>query len=322
MSQLVSMREAFGAALVELGGENERVVVLDADVSTSTRTCYFGEAFPDRFFNCGVAEQNMVGVAAGLATMGFVPVVSSFAFLLSLRAAEQVRTSVAYPTLNVKLVGGYCGLSDSKDGPTHQSVMDLAVMRAMPNMRVVCASDAVTVRQALRAIVASEGPCYLRVSRSEVPTVFVEGATFELGRARMVRDLGSDCALLVTGALLANALAAQDILSRKGLRTKVVEVHTLKPIDREFILRLAGETGAVVTVEEHSIIGGLGGAVSETLCGQVGVSLARVGLLDTFAESGSVEELQRAFGLDAGAIADAAESCVKHKTGRQSDAAP
>ena len=313
MSEITCMREAFGEALIEIGRENERLVVLDADVSKSTKTCLFAEAFPDRFFNCGVAEQNMVGVAAGLATMGFVPVVSSFAFLLSLRAAEQVRTSVAYPRLNVKLVGGYCGLSDSKDGPTHQSVMDLAVMRAMPNLRVVCASDAVVAGQALRAIVADEGPWYLRISRAEVPTIAFQDSPFELGKARMVRDLGRDCAVLATGTLLANALAAQEELARKGVRVKVAEVHTLKPTDQEFVVRMAEETGAIVTVEEHSVIGGLGSAVAETLGQEAPVPLLRVGLDDTFAESGGIERLHEVFGLDARAIAANVKSCVERK---------
>ncbi len=311
--RLISMRQAFGEALVEVGAENERVVVLDADVSKSTRTYLFQEAFPERFFNCGVAEQNMVGVAAGLATMGFTPVASSFAFLLSLRAAEQVRTSVAYPNLNVKLAGGYCGLSDSVDGATHQSVMDLAVMRAMPNMRVVCASDAVTVRQALRAIVADDGPWYLRLSRAEVPTIFSADDPFELGKARVVKDLGSDCAILVTGALLAPALEAQARLKDEGICSQICEVHTLKPLDREFILRVAGRTGAIVTVEEHSVIGGLGSAVAEVLAEGDGAALIRVGLKDTFAESGDLDSLYAKYGLDSTAIAAAARECARRK---------
>jgi len=313
VNDLVSMREAFGQALVELGRENERLVVLDADVSTSTRTCLFGEAFPDRFFNCGVAEQNMVGVAAGLATMGFVPVVSTFAFLISLRAAEQVRTCVAYPRLNVKLIGGYCGLSDSKDGTTHQSVMDLAVMRAMPGMGVVCASDAVSARQALRAIVDEHCPWYLRISRAEVPVLAPEDMPFELGKARLIGEEGNDCAILATGTLLANALEAQRLLRHRGIRTRTAEVHTLKPLDRDFIVTMARSTGAVVTVEEHSVIGGLGSAVGEALAEEAAVPLVRVGLKDTFAESGSIDALHKAFGLDARAIASAVESCIEKK---------
>ena len=314
MNERVSMREAFGQALVDLGRDNERLVVLDADVSQSTKTCFFGQAFPERFFNCGVAEQNMVCVAAGLAAMDLVPVVSTFAFLISLRAAEQVRTSVAYPNLNVKLAGAYCGLSDSKDGPTHQSVMDLAVMRAMPNMRVVCASDAVTVRRALGAIVGDEGPWYLRVSRADVATIFAEDAPFELGKARVVSDEGTDATLLATGAELANALEAQQTLKGRGIRTRVSEVHTLKPIDRDAIRAAARDTGAIVTVEGHSIIGGLGSAVAEVLAEEPCVPLVRVGLQDTFAESGAIEDLERTFGLDAAAICSAVEAALS--TGR------
>ncbi len=314
MTGVVSMREAFGRALVELGKENERLVVLDADVSNSTRTRIFGEAFPSRFFNCGVAEQNMVGIAAGLATMGFVPVASSFAFLLSLRAAEQVRTSIAYPRLNVKLAGGYCGLSDAKDGPTHQSIMDIAVMRSMPNVGVVCASDAVTVRQALGAVVNSKGPWYLRISRAEVPTIFPEDAPFVLGKARMVRDLGNDCLILATGTAVTDALEAQEMLNMRGIRTKLAEVHTIKPLDRDFILQGAKETGAIVTVEEHSIIGGLGGAVSEVIAESGCARVLRVGLKDTFAESGDYERLRKAYGLDAESINRAVQLCLSAKT--------
>lgn len=313
MSDLVSMREAFGKTLIELGRQNDRLVVLDADVSHSTRTCLFGEVFPDRFFNCGVAEQNMVSVAAGLAAMGFVPVASTFAFLLSLRASEQVRTSVAYPDLNVKLVGGYCGLSDSRDGATHQSVMDLAVMRAMPNVRVVSASDAPTACDALRAIVADRGPWFLRVSRAEVPTLTADAPPFELGKARTVRETGADCAILVTGTLMGNALEAQQMLERRGIGTMVAEVHTLKPIDREFIVQFAHKAGAVVTVEEHSVIGGLGSAVCEVLSEQARVPVERVGLSDTFAESGTIESLHKSYGLDAAAIASAVASCLERK---------
>jgi transketolase len=309
------MREAFGEALTELGHEVPRLVVLDADVSKSTRTCLFEQAFPDRFFNCGVAEQNMVGVAAGLSTMGFIPVISSFAFLLSLRAAEQVRTSVAYPRLNVKLIGGYCGLSDAKDGPTHQSVMDLAVMRAMPNMRVVCASDAATVRSALRAIVADDGPWYLRVSRAEVPDIFPPETPFTLGKARLVSDAGNDCAILATGTLLSNALAAQRLLEARHVHVKVAEMHTLKPLDRDFVLQMARDTGCIVTVEEHSVIGGLGSAVCEVLAEAAPVRVVRVGLRDAFAESGDIEQLHKVFGLDADAIVSAVELC--RRTGRK-----
>jgi len=313
VSEPVSMREAFGQALVEIGRREEKLVVLDADVSNSTRTRLFGEAFPDRFFNCGVAEQNMVGVAAGLATMGLIPVASSFAFLISLRAAEQVRTSVAYPRLNVKLAGGYCGLSDSKDGPTHQSVMDVAVMRSMPNMRVVCPSDGPSTRRALEAIVADEGPWYLRTSRADVPTIAFEGGEFRLGKGRIVKHLGGDCLMLATGPVVASALGAQQWLADHGMRTIVAEIHTLKPIDHEFIVRLAERTGSVVTIEEHSVIGGLGSAVAEVLAGRSGVRLSTIGLRDTFAQSGDVEELYRAYGLDAESISRAVETFLRRK---------
>jgi transketolase len=213
----------------------------------------------------------------------------------------------------VKLIGGYCGLSDSKDGPTHQSVIDLAVMRAMPNIRVVCASDAPTARQALRAIVADEGPWYLRISRAETPTLWLPDAPFELGKARMARDLGADCAILATGTPLANALEAQTALLAQGIRGRVAEVHTLKPLDDGFVVRMAQESGVVVTVEEHSVIGGLGGAVAEALSSRCPVPAIRVGLNDTFAESGEIRDLEQKYGLDPAAIARAVEQAVRMK---------
>src|SRR5574340_881188 len=260
-TEIVSMREAFGEALVEIGERHPEVIVLDADVCHSTRTLLFAERFPERFLNLGIAEANMMDIAAGLATTGALPWVSTFSFLASLRAGEQVRTSIAYPQLNVKIAGGYAGLSDSFDGPTHQSVFDLAVMRAMPNMTVIVAADAPEARAAAKAATVYPGPVYLRLSRAEVPVVFREGEPeFEIGKGRTLR-VGEEVALVATGVMVARALAAAERLASEGVEARVIEIHTLKPIDEALLLAAAEETGALVTVEEHSVIGGLGSAV-------------------------------------------------------------
>ena len=315
-AETTSMREAFGEALVEVGESHPKVVVLDADVSHSTRTLLFAERFPERFFNLGVAEANMMDIAAGLATTGCVPWVSTFSFLASLRAGEQIRTCIAYPRLNVKIAAGYAGLSDSFDGPTHQSVFDLAVLRAMPNMAVIVAADAPEARAAVKAATAYTGPVYLRLSRAEVPIVFSQGEPeFEVGRGRIIRE-GGDVSLVATGVLLHRALAAADRLSGRGIEARVVEIHTLKPIDESILLEAAEQTGALVTVEEHSVIGGLGGAVAEVLGRRRPTPIEMVGLRDTFAESGPYEALLDAYGLGVGDIVAATQSVLVRKPRR------
>jgi transketolase len=284
------MRIAYGKALASLGAENEHIVVLDADVSASTQTHYFATAFPDRFFNVGVAEAGMVNVAAGFALAGKIPFVNTFAFLLALRAAEQVRTCVAYARTNVKLVGSYGGLSDAFDGPTHHSVCDLAVMRSMPNMVVVVAADAVEATKLVPAVAEYDGPVYLRMSRAEVPNVFGSDYKVEIGRGTQLRD-GTDVTLVATGVMVGRAILAADRLREDGIRARVLSLHTIKPLDRELILSAAQETGAVVTVEEHSIIGGLGSAVAELVAEEVPRRVLRVGLSDTFAETGPYDAL-------------------------------
>ena len=312
-AEIASMREAFGQALVEIGESHPEVVVLDADVSHSTRTVLFAERFPERFYNLGVAEANMMDIAAGLATTGCIPWVSTFSFLASLRAGEQIRTCIAYPRLNVKIAAGYAGLSDSFDGPTHQSVFDLAVLRAMPNMAVIVAADAPEARAAVKAATAYLGPVYLRLSRAEVPIVFGGGEPeFEVGHGRLLRE-GADVSLVATGVLLHRALAAADQLSNQGIEARVVEIHTLKPIDESILLEAAEQTGAIVTVEEHSVIGGLGGAVAELLGRRHPTPIEMVGLADTFAESGPYEALLDAYGLGVGDIVAATHSVLARK---------
>ena len=312
MTQRVSMRVAYGKALADYGTVNPNVVVLDADVSASTQSHYFAARFPERFFNLGVAEAGMVDVAVGLALGGKIPFANTFAFLLSLRAAEQVRTCVAYAQTNVKLAAGYGGLSDSYDGPTHHSVCDLAVMRAMPNLAVVVAADAVEVQQAVPAVAEYPGPVYLRISRAEVPVIFDKGHPFHIGEGVLLRQ-GGDLTLIGIGIMVARCLEAAEALAGEGIEARVVEIHTLKPLDRDLILRCGRETGALVTAEEHSIIGGLGSAVAEVVGEACPVPMKRVGLQDCFAETGGYDELLARYGLDGAHIVAAARRVLKRK---------
>ena len=312
MTQRVSMRVAYGKALADYGAVNPNVVVLDADVSASTQSHYFAARFPERFFNLGVAEAGMVDVAVGLALGGKIPFANTFAFLLSLRAAEQVRTCVAYAQTNVKLAAGYGGLSDSYDGPTHHSVCDLAVMRAMPNLAVVVAADAVEVQQAVPAVAEYPGPVYLRISRAEVPVIFDKGHPFRMGEGVLLRQ-GGDLTLIGTGTMVARCLEAAEELAGEGIEARVVEIHTLKPLDRDLILQCGRETGALVTAEEHSVIGGLGSAVAEVVGEACPVPMKRVGLQDCFAETGDYDELLARYGLDGAHIVAAARRVLKRK---------
>ena len=312
MTEKVSMRVAYGKALAAYGAVNERVVVLDADVSASTQTHFFAKAFPNRFFNVGVAEAGMVDVAVGLALGGKIPFVNTFAFLLALRAAEQVRTCVAYARTNVKLVGSYAGLSDAFDGPTHHAICDVAVMRAIPNMTVVVAADAVEVAKLVPAVAEYDGPVYLRVSRADVPLVFGEDHAVTIGKGTVLRD-GNDVTLVATGIMVTRALSAADQLHAQGISVRVVSIHTIKPLDNELILRAAEETGALVTIEEHSVVGGLGGAVAEFLSGERPTPIVRVGLQDTFARTGAYDTLLDMFGMSVNDIAAAAKRAVSLK---------
>ncbi len=303
-SAVVEMREAYGKALADYAAVNERVVALDADVSASTRSRYFGERFPSRFYNVGITEAAMVDVAAGLALGGQIPFVHTFAFLLSLRAAEQVRTCVAYPRANVKLVGAYAGLSDSKDGPTHHSICDLAVMRALPKLTVAVPVDAGEAAAWLPLVAENEGPVYLRLSRAAVPNLVPEGAPFELGKGRVLRE-GRHVAIINCGVLLGRCLRAADELAAAGIDATVVNMPTLKPLDEDLLLQVAS-SGAVVTVEEHTVVGGLGGAVAEVLSRRCPTRMAMVGIQDTFTETGPYEELLDRWGMG---VADVMAAC-------------
>jgi transketolase len=304
-----SMRVAYGKALADYGAVNPDLVVLDADVSASTQSHYFAARFPERFFNLGVAEAGMVDVGVGLALGGKIPFVNTFAFLMSLRAAEQIRTCVAYARTNVKLAAGYGGLSDSYDGPTHHSMCDLAVMRAMPNLAVVVVADAVEAQQAVPAVAEYPGPVYLRLSRAEVPVVMDQDHPFRIGEGVLLRP-GDDLTLIGTGIMVARCLQAAEDLAGEGIEARVVEMHTLKPLDRDLILQCARETGAIVTAEEHSVIGGLGSAVAEVLGETLPLPLERVGLQDCFAETGGYDELLARYGLDVAHIITAARRAV------------
>jgi transketolase len=310
----VSMRDAYGRALVELGRARDDVVVLSADVSNSDRSHMFEEAYPDRFINVGIAEQALVDVAVGLANGGWVPIANTFAFLFATRALEQVRTHLCYAQTNVKLSGAYAGISDSFDGPTHHSYTDLAILRSLPNMTVVVPADPVALHKLLPQVAAWEGPTYFRLCRNEVPVVFEEGYAPLIGQGVMLRE-GSDVTLVCCGVMVARALLAAAQLAEDGLDPCVVEMHTLKPLDDALIARCARETGALVSIEEHSIIGGLGGAVAEALTGSTPAPLERVGVADRFTESGPYDELMDKHGLGVADIVTAARRAVARKAG-------
>ena len=312
MNKKIAIRDAFGEALVELGEKNEKVVVLDADVSSSTRTIKFEERFPDRFFNVGVAEANMMNIAAGLATCGFIPFVSTFSFLACLRAGEQIRTSIAYPELNVKIAAGYAGLSDSYDGTTHQSVCDIAIARSIPNLTVIVVADAQETKIAVPAIAQYKGPVFFRLSRAEVPVIFDKDHQFEIGKANILRE-GSDVTLIATGVMVVRVLEAADKLENEGVSAGVLEIHTIKPLDERIVLQAAEKTKAIVTAEEHSILGGLGSAVAELLVKHYPVPLEMVGILDVFAESGGYEELLDKYGMGVTDIVKAVKAVLERK---------
>lgn len=307
-SELVEMREAYGQALAEYGARDERVVVLDADVSSSTRSRYFGERFPDRFFNVGITEAAMVDVAAGLAMGGLVPFAHTFAFLIALRAAEQVRTSVAYSRANVKLVGAYSGLSDSKDGPTHHSICDIAVTRVLPNLTVLVPADGNEAVAAIEATAQHDGPVYLRLSRAAVPNRTPADEPFRIGRGRVLRE-GRHVAILNCGVLLERCLRAAEELAAAGIETTVVNMPSVKPLDGELLEQVAG-LGAVVTVEEHSVVGGFGSAVAEHLAQCRPTPMCFVGVADTFTETGPYEELLDRWGMSVADIVAASRSVL------------
>ena len=294
----IATRDSYGNALAELGKEHENLYVLDADLAAATKTVTFKKAFPDRHIDCGIAEGNMVGVAAGMATTGKVPFVSTFAMFLAGRSFEQVRNSIGYPHLNVKLGATHAGISVGPDGATHQCNEDIALMRTIPGMTIINPSDDVEARAAVKAAYEMDGPVYMRFGRLAVPVINDNpDYHFERGKGVTVKD-GTDVAIVAPGLEVAASLEAAKLLEADGISARVINIHTIKPIDEELLVKAAKETGRVVTVEEHSIIGGLGGAVCEVLAEQAPVPVKRLGIRDEFGESGVAEELLKKHGLD------------------------
>ena len=312
MAELVSMRRAYGQALVELGKANPDVVVLSADVSNSDFSFMFQEAFPDRFYNVGIAEQALVDVAVGLAYSGKIPFANTFAFLFATRALEMIRTHLCYGEANVKLMAAYAGLSDSFDGPTHHSITDIAIMRSLPNMTVVVPSDTVALAKLLPQVAAWKGPVFFRLNRNEVPVLFDDSYAPVIGRAMTLRA-GKDVTLIGTGLMVGRCLEAAEALHAEGIQAQVLEVHTIKPLDVEAVLQAARETGALVTAEEHSTIGGLGGAVAEVVADACPVPVKRVGIPDRFAESGPYDKLLDRYGLAVADIITAVRQALRIK---------
>lgn len=299
MSEKIATREAYGRTLAKLGGENDKIVVLDADLSKSTKTADFKKVYPERFINMGIAEGNMMAVAAGMSTCGKIPFVSTFAMFATGRAFEQVRNSICYPRLNVKICATHAGITVGEDGASHQSVEDISLMRSIPNMTVICPSDAVETEAAIRAVAEYNGPCYVRLGRLGVPVINNnDDYKFEIGKAITLRE-GKDACIIATGIMVDAALEAYNLLAEKGIKVRVIDMHTIKPIDRDAIIKAAEETKVIITAEEHSIIGGLGSAVCEVVCESHPVPVLRVGIKDTFGESGKPAELLKAYELTA-----------------------
>ena len=300
----IATRESYGRTLAQLGAEDDRIVVLDADLAESTKTCVFQKAFPERHFDCGIAEANMVSIAAGLAASGMIPFVSSFAMFAAGRAYEQIRNSVGYPHLNVKICASHAGISVGEDGATHQCNEDIALMRTIPGMTVINPADDVEAKAAVLAMADYVGPTYMRFGRLATP-IFNDKDTykFELGKGVQLRD-GDDITIVATGLMVAQALEAADALKGQGINARVINIHTIKPIDKDIIIKAAKETGKIVTVEEHSIIGGLGSAVCDVLCENYPVPVTKIGVMDTFGHSGPAAALLEEFGLCADNIAN------------------
>jgi transketolase len=306
------MRKAYGEALVQLGQVRDDVVVLSADVCNSDFSYMFEEAFPDRFFNVGIAEPALVDAAVGFANSGLVPIANTFAFLFATRALEMVRTHLCYGKANVKLAGAYAGLSDSFDGPTHHSITDLAILRSLPRMTIVVPADPLAVGRLLPKVAAWEGPVFFRLCRNEVPQIYTDAYQPEIGKGVTLID-GDDVTIIACGVLVARSLQAAGELRQEGIQARVVEMHTVKPLDVGLVIGCARETGALVTVEEHTIIGGLGGAVAECLADACPTPMERVGIGDTFAESAPYVDLLDKYGMSVEAITAAVRRVLKRK---------
>jgi len=294
----IATRQSYGEALKELGKDNENIVVLDADLSTATKTNIFAKEFPDRFLNFGIAEQDMIATAAGLAASNKIPYASTFAVFAAGRAYDQIRNSICYPNLNVKICATHSGVTVGEDGATHQMLEDIAMMRTLPNMKVISVSDDVQTKWAACEISKIDGPVYLRLSRMATPIIYDENQKFEIGKAIQIGD-GQDASIIATGDVVCEALKAKEILEEKGINVRVIDMHTIKPIDEEMIIKCAKETKKIITIEDHSIIGGLGSAVCEVLSEKYPCKVIRMGIKDTFGKSGKAEELMKYFEITA-----------------------
>ena len=305
----IATREAYGKALSQLTKENKNIIVLDADLSKSTKTCDVKASSPESFYNMGIAEANMVGVAAGLASTGKIVFASSFAMFLAGRAFEQIRNSVAYTNLNVKLCATHSGISVGEDGASHQAIEDLALMRSIPNMKVFSPCDAKETEEIIKYVANCDGPCYVRLGRLAVDSVNSSNYKFEFGKGVTLRE-GNDCTIITTGSMVQVSLEAQQKLKAEGINVRVINLHTIKPIDTEIILKAAKETGKIVTVEEHNVVGGLGSAVSEVICDNHPSLVKKIGINDIFGQSGKPEELFKEYGLTSDKIVKTIKSII------------
>ena len=301
LDRKIATRHSYGEELAKLGEENKNIVVLDADLSSATKTGIFAKKFPNRFVNVGIAEQNLMGVAAGLSTFGKVPYTSTFAVFAAGRAYEQIRNSIAYPKLNVKICATHAGITVGEDGATHQMLEDLSLMRGLPNMTVISTSDDIETRWAVREISKINGPVYLRLCRMATPVIYDENKHFEIGKGVQIGE-GTDASIIATGVTVSETLKAQEILKESGINVRVIDIHTIKPIDRELIVKCAKETKKIITVEDHNIIGGLGSAVCEVLSEEYPTKVERMGIFDSFGRSGKAEELLKYYKIDSAAI--------------------
>lgn len=303
----IATRQSYGEILKELGKENENIVVLDADLSTATKTELFAKEYKNRFFDIGIAEQDMIGTAAGFATCGKIPFASTFAMFAAGRAYDQIRNGVCYPNLNVKICATHAGITVGEDGATHQMLEDLTMMRTLPNLKVFSPSDDVQTKFIIKEISKLDGPCYVRLSRLATPVIYDENETFEIGKAKQIGN-GEYATIFATGVCVSEALKAKEELEKQEIDVRVVDIHTIKPIDKEAIVRCAKETKKIITVEDHSVIGGLGSAVCEVLAEEFPTKVTRLGIKDTFGKSGNAVELMKYFEIDAETIINAVKS--------------
>lgn len=301
LDKKIATRQSYGEALKELGKENNKVVVLDADLSTATKTELFAREFPNRFFDIGIAEQDMISTAAGFAACGKIPYASTFAVFAAGRAYDQIRNSVCYPKLNVKICATHAGITVGEDGASHQMIEDIAMMRTMPNLQVFSPSDDIQTKYIIKEISKIDGPCYVRLSRLGTPVIYNENETFEIGKAKQIGE-GTDATIFATGVCVSEALKAKEDLEKQGINVRVVDVFSIKPLDKELIVKCAKETDKIITVEDHSVVGGLGSAICEVLSEEYPTKVTRLGINDSFGKSGKAEELMKYFGIDAESI--------------------